>query len=81
MYSICSVSIIFSNLLSLEPDSVVGITTDYGMDGEGVGVRVPVWSKIFSTPRLPDRLWGPPNLLPNGYRGSFPGGKAAGTRC
>jgi hypothetical protein len=26
----------------------------------------------------PDRLWGPPNLLYNGYRELFPGGKAAG---
>jgi hypothetical protein len=26
----------------------------------------------------PDRPWGPPNLLSNGYRGSFPGGKAVG---
>jgi hypothetical protein len=58
-------------------DSVVGITTGYGLDDWGVGVRVPVGSRIFSSPRLPDRLWGPPNLLSNGYRDSFPGGKAA----
>jgi hypothetical protein len=42
--------------------------TGYGLDWE-VGVRVPVWSRIFSSPCCPDRLWGPPNLLYNGYRG------------
>jgi hypothetical protein len=31
--------------------------------------------EIFHT--CPDRPWGPPNLLNNGYR-VFPGGKAAG---
>jgi hypothetical protein len=30
------------------------------------------------SPCCPDRLWGPPNLLYNGYRRLFPGGKAAG---
>jgi hypothetical protein len=30
------------------------------------------------TPRRPGRLWGPPSLLFNGYRGFLPGGKAAG---
>jgi hypothetical protein len=30
-------------------DSVVGIATGYGLDDRGVGVRVPVGSRIFST--------------------------------
>jgi hypothetical protein len=49
-------------------DSVVGIATSYGLD-RGVGVRVPVGSRIFSSSRRPDRLWGPPRLPSNGYRG------------
>jgi hypothetical protein len=42
-------------------DSSVGITTGYGMDDRGVGVRVPVGIRIFSFPRRPDQLWGSPN--------------------
>jgi hypothetical protein len=48
-------------------DSVVGITTGYGLDDRGVGVRVPVGSRLFCSPLRPDRLWGPPSLLSNGY--------------
>jgi hypothetical protein len=33
---------------------VVGIATSYGLDDRGVGVRVPVRSRIFSSPNRPD---------------------------
>jgi hypothetical protein len=51
----------------------VGIATGYGLDGRGVGVRVPVGSRFFSPPLPPDRFWGPSSLLSNGYGGLFPG--------
>jgi hypothetical protein len=44
----------------------------YGLDGPGIESR---WGEIFR-PR-PDRPWGPPSLLYNGYR-LFPVGKATG---
>ena len=50
------------------PGSVVGIATGYGLEGpENAG-----GGEIFRT--CPDRSWGPPSLLYNGYR-VFPGGK------
>jgi hypothetical protein len=48
-----------------------GVATGYGLHGRGVGVRVPVGSRIFPSPRRPDRLWGLPSLLYSGYRGLF----------
>jgi hypothetical protein len=50
-------------------DSSVSIATSYWLGDRGVGVQVPVVSRIFSSPRRPDRLWAPPSLLSNGYRG------------
>jgi hypothetical protein len=44
-------------------DSVVGIATGYGLDDRGVGVRIVVGSRIFSSPLRPDWLWGPPSRL------------------
>jgi len=52
------------------PGSSVGIATGYGMDGPGD--RIPVGAKIFRN--CPDRPWGPPSLLYNGYHVS-PEGK------
>jgi hypothetical protein len=70
--------LLFKTLYSSSWDGTVLIATGYGLDDRGVGVRVPVGSRIFSSPRRSDRLWGPPSLLSNGYRGTFPAGKAAG---
>ena len=54
-------------------DSSVGIATRYGLDGPGIEFR---WGgEAFRT--RPDRPWGPPNLLYNGYR-VFPGIKRPG---
>jgi hypothetical protein len=55
-------------------DSVFDITTGNGLDDRGVGVRAPIGSRIFSSSRRPDRLWGPPNVLANGNGGLFPWG-------
>jgi hypothetical protein len=54
------------------------LSTGYGLDDRGIGVRVPIGSRILSSPYRPDRLWGPSNLKSNGYRGLFPGSKRQG---
>jgi hypothetical protein len=56
------------------PGSSVGIvTTGWTVRGSN-----PCGGEIFRT--CPDRPWGPPSLLYNGYR-VFPGGKSAGACC
>jgi hypothetical protein len=51
------------------------IVSDYGLDDRAIEVRSPAGAEdFFFCPLCPDRLWGPPSLLYNGYRGSFPRG-------
>jgi len=56
-------------------DSSVGTATHYDLDGPGIEFRGG-GGEIFRI--RPDRPWGPPSLLYNGYRVSFPGVKRPG---
>jgi hypothetical protein len=57
------------------PRHPVEIETGYGLDDGGIGVRVPVLSRIFSSPRHIDWFLDPPSLLYNGHLWLFPGVK------
>jgi hypothetical protein len=68
----------FSPSTSVSPslDIAVGIATGYGLDDRGVGVRVSVGLRIFTSPCHPDRLC-PTQLLSNGHRGALSLGREA----
>jgi hypothetical protein len=57
-------------LRRLPVSCIVCIVTGYGLDDQGVRFRVPVGSRIFTSPSHPDWLWGPPRPP---YPGFFPG--------
>jgi hypothetical protein len=52
-------------------DGAVSIAIGYRLDDQGVGVRVPVVARTLFSLCRPDRFWGTPSLLSNGYRGPF----------
>jgi hypothetical protein len=62
----------FTQSVCRSRDRVVSTVTGYELDDRGVGVRVLVGSSIFSSPRRPDQLRGPPSHLSNGYRELLP---------
>jgi hypothetical protein len=40
--------------------------------------RIPAESRLFPSPKRPDRLWDTPSILYNGYGGCLPGVKRQG---
>jgi hypothetical protein len=59
-------------------DSLVSIGTGYGLDDQGVGVRVPTGSRNFLLRSVHTGSKAHPASYPMGTRGPFPGGKATG---
>jgi hypothetical protein len=65
-----------SILFGILKNGSVGVAWVCGLDGQKSGFDSTQGKGLFSS-QFPDRLWGPPSILCNWYRGSFSGGKAA----
>jgi hypothetical protein len=62
--------------------SAVGIRTSCALDDQGIGLRVPVASRISTSLHLPDLFWGPSILLSNWVpRALIPGLKGSGSEA
>jgi hypothetical protein len=71
----CVFSIFAATLHIWSRVSSDSIVSDYGLDDRAIGVRSPVGAKDFSSSLcVQTGSGGPPSLLYNGYRGSFPRG-------
>jgi hypothetical protein len=66
-------------IIMVSRDSAVGIATSYWLNDRGVGVRVPVRSRIFTSPFVLTGS-GVHTTYPMGTGGSFPEVKVAGAR-
>jgi hypothetical protein len=55
----------YTNLYIDSRSSSVSIESRYELDDLTIGVRVPLGSRIVSSPYRPNRLWGPHSLLSN----------------
>jgi hypothetical protein len=58
-------------LMLMSRGSAVGIETGCRLDDRGVGVQVPVGSRIFTYQYRADRLCGPPTFPSDEYWGLF----------
>jgi hypothetical protein len=65
-------------LLYKSRDNSVGIATGYGLDDQGVGVRVPVGQEFSVLHAVQADCGVHPTSYPMGTGGSVPWGKAAG---
>jgi hypothetical protein len=54
-------------------DSSAGIALGYGLEEFYGSIPGGGW-EFLSSPPCPERFWGPPSLLSNGYQGLFPWG-------
>jgi hypothetical protein len=73
-----SLNIVNAFIIGTNRGSVVGIATGYGLDDRRVGVRVPVQSRILTSPYRQTGIGIHPTPYITGTGGSFPGCKMAG---
>jgi hypothetical protein len=64
-------SLKFNSVFSSHFYSRVDIATGYRLDGRGIRIRFPVGANFLPSQSHPNRFWGPPSLLSNGYCGLF----------
>jgi hypothetical protein len=70
--------IITSKLLMQTPPKSGADVARLWAGRQGFNSQQGQWWDFFLSPQRPERLWGPPSLLSNGHRGSYPRGKATG---